>query len=291
MTYKLFIGDYAYSSWSLRGWLLFRTLGLKPDIHLVDFNAGAVFEQMPEVAPARTVPTMQTPEGTVVWDSLAMAEELHDRHPEGDLWPTDPTARGLGRALAAEMHSGFSALRSECPMNLRTSYRNVSLSEATRTDIARIETIWSHARSKFADRGPWLLGTWSIADIAFAPVAARFAGYDVTLSDVAQAYVYTHLSDTMFRQWRSMALVTGDTLPWYAKPFDTKPWPGPAPFFAKPVETGPAVNTTCPFTGGKPGYFLEYDGRVYGFENRICRDETAHDPAAWPSFMQLTRTT
>ena len=288
MSYELFIGDYAYSSWSLRGWLLFRKLGLTPTTHLVDFNKAEVFEQLPDMAPARTVPALRLPEGTAIWDSLAMAEELHSRHPDGGLWPDDPAARALGRALAAEMHSGFSALRSECPMNLRTAYRNPPLSDATKTDIARIETIWTHARTQYADQGPWLLGTYSIADIAFAPVAARFAGYDVALSDVAQAYVDSHLSETWFRQWRTMALVTGDTLPWYAKPFDTKAWPGPRPLIAKIVDSGPAVNDRCPFTGGKPAYFLELDGIVYGFENELCRDETAHDPAAWPAFMALT---
>jgi glutathione S-transferase len=171
---------------------------------------------------------MRTPEGTVIWDSLAMAEELHSRYPDAGLWPSDPATRGLGRALAAEMHSGYSALRSECPMNLRTAYRDVPLSDATRGDIARIETVWAHARNLYSDQGPWLLGEYSIADIAFAPVAARFAGYDVALSDIAQFYVETHLSDPWFREWREMGLSIGETLAHYAIPFDTKPWPGPA---------------------------------------------------------------
>jgi glutathione S-transferase len=288
MTYDLFIGDYAYSSWSLRGWLLFRHLGLKPNIHLIDFNSIGVAEQMTDLAPARTVPTMRTPDGTVVWDSFAMAEELHDCHPDGGLWPQDPKARGLGRSLAAEMHSGFSALRSECPMNLRTAYANPPLSDATLSDIARIDTIWSYTRAQYSDQGPWLLGAYSIADIAFAPVAARFAGYGAKLSDVAEAYVHTHLDDTMFRQWRTMALVTGDTLPWYAKDFDTKPWPGPKPAPAKAVLSGPAVNSFCPFTGGPTNHFLEFQGRIYGFENKLCRDETVEDPEAWPAFIALT---
>jgi len=288
MTYDLFIGDYAYSSWSLRGWLIFRHLGLKPNIHLIDFNSIGVAEQMIELAPARTVPTLRTPDGTVIWDSLAIAEELHDRHPEGGLWPHDPMARGLGRSLAAEMHSGFTALRGECPMNLRTAYANPPLSDETRSDIARIDAIWSHARALYSDKGPWLLGAYSIADIAYAPVAARFAGYDAQLSDVAQAYVGTHLNNTMFRQWRTMALVTGDTLPWYAKDFGTKPWPGPTPLPAIAVQAGPGVNSACPFTGGPTNHFLEFRGRIYGFENKLCRDETAKDPEAWPAFMAIT---
>ncbi|SHG71337.1 glutathione S-transferase [Marivita hallyeonensis] len=289
MTYDLFIGDYAYSSWSLRGWLLFKQLGVKPKIHLIDFNSVGVAEQMKDVAPARTVPTMRTPEGSVVWDSLAMAEELNDRFPDGGLWPKDPAKRALGRSLAAEMHSSYGALRNECPMNLRTAYDAPALSDDTLTDIARIDTIWSHARGLYHEDGPWLLGAYSIADIMFAPVAARFAGYDAQLSDIAQAYVDTHLANTFFRQWRTMGLVTGDTLPWYAKPFATKPWPGPTPLPAKAVESGPSVNTTCPFTGGPVQFFLEFDGRVFGFENQLCRDETVEDPEAWPAFMEMAR--
>lgn len=235
MKYDLFIGDYAYSSWSLRGWLLFRHLGLDPVLHLVDFSKSGVAEQLADLAPARTVPAMRSPEGTVIWDSLAMAEELHERFPRGRLWPEDPAARGLGRALAAEMHSGFASLRTECPMNLRTAYRSVPLSETTRAEIARIETLWSHARTAFSHRGPWLLGEYSIADIAFAPVAARFAGYDVALSAVAQAYVETHLHAPAFQEWRGKALTSGETLARYAKPFETKPWPGPLPAAPHPA--------------------------------------------------------
>lgn len=288
MTYDLFIGDYAYSSWSLRGWLLFRHLGLKPNLHVVDFSSQDVADQMAQQAPAKTVPAMRTPKGTMIWDSLAMAEELHDRHPDGDLWPNDPEARALGRALTAEMHSSFGALRSECPMNLRAAYVNPPLSDETLADIARIDLLWSHARNLYADHGPWLLGRYSIADIAFAPVAARFAGYDAKLSDVAQAYVETHLNDTMFRQWRTMALVSGATLPWYAKDFETKPWPGPTPRPAQKVETGPGINATCPFTGGPTHHFLTFEGKTYGFENQLCRDETVEDPEAWPAFMAIT---
>lgn len=289
MTYKLFIGDYSYSSWSLRGWLLFRHLGIKPDIHIVDFSTKDVREQLADVAPARTVPAMRTPEGTVIWDSLAMAEELQSRHPDGGLWPDDPAARGLGRALAAEMHSGFGALRTDCPMNLRTAYKDVPHSEDVLDDVRRIETLWAHARAKYSASGPWLLGAYSIADIAFAPVAARFAGYNMSLSDSAQAYVETHLSDTMFRQWRTMGLVNGVTLPWYAKTYETKAWPGPVPLPATAVESGPSVNTSCPFTGGPVQHFLEFDGKTYGFENKVCRDESVQDPEAWPAFMQIAR--
>ena len=84
-----------------------------------------------------------------------------------------------------------------------------------------------------------------------------------------------------------MALVTGTTLPWYDRPFETKPWPGPAPLPAEIATGGPSVNDTCPFTGGPTRYFLKMNGAVYGFENQLCRDETVQDPEAWPAFMEL----
>lgn len=122
---------------------------------------------------------------------------------------------------------GFGALRGEGPMNLRAAYRNVPLSDATRADTDRLETIWAHARGLYGDQRPWLRGHYSVADITFAPVAARLAGYDVTRSDTAQSYVAAYLSNPWFREWRTMSLMAGETLTRYAKPFETTPWPGP----------------------------------------------------------------
>lgn len=228
MENTLYLGDYAYSSWSLRGWLLFEKFGIPAKQILVDFNdSRSVAEQMAQAAPSRTVPTLVTGDGAVIWDSLALAEELASRYPQAGHWPAEPARRALARSLAAEMHSGFSALRSECPMNLRTAYSDSTPTEGVLADVARLETIWSHARNICSADGPWLCGTYSVADVFFAPVAARIAGYSLPVSALAQAYVDTHLADPAFRKWRALGLEHGDTLPWYAKPYPVKDWPGP----------------------------------------------------------------
>ena len=285
MAYELFIGDYAYSSWSLRGWLLFDRFGIPVSTRRVDFNTGTVAEQLAPLAPARTVPTLRTPEGAVVSESLAIAEELATRHPEAGHWPTDPFARATARSLAAEMHCGFAALRSECPMNLRAAYAGFSPPRDVLADLARLEDIWAHARSVCAADGPWLCGAYSAADAFFAPVAARIAGYGLPVSGAARAYVAAHLADPAFRRWRAMGLVKGDDLPWYARDHARVPWPGPEPIPARAVDAGPGENETCPYSGKPVTHFLKAHGRVFGFCNAFCRDKTVADPEAWPAFM------
>lgn len=287
MTYDLILGDYAYSSWSLRGWLLFEKFGLARRQHLVSFKSGGVPEQMPEFAPAKTVPTMRTPDGAIVGETLAIAEELASRHGDAGIWPSDPVARATARALCAEMATGFMALRSTCPMNVRASYVDMQPSAAVLADLARLEHIWDHARAVCAPSGPWLCGDYSAADAFFAPVAARVAGFRLPVSASAQAYVDAHLNDDAFRRWRAMGLVHGPTLNRYKQPFATGDWPGPAPLQAKAVEAGPSVNATCPYSGDPVTDFMTLDGKVYGFCNAFCRDKTVADPEAWPAFMAI----
>ncbi|MFD1341677.1 glutathione S-transferase [Litorisediminicola beolgyonensis] len=225
----LVLGDYSYSSWSLRGWLLFDRWGIDVSTRMIDFFEDAsVGARLADLPPARTVPTWVTPEGTVIWDSLAIAEELASRFPDRGYWPADPAARAVARSLSAEMHSGFTTLRSDCPMNLRVAYRDVPVSDALAADLARLETIWSFARGRFGVDGPWLCGDYSIADAFYAPVAARTAGYGLPVSETAQAYVDAHLSDPSFVKWRAMGLAEGADLPWYAKDFPQVAWPGPS---------------------------------------------------------------
>lgn len=288
MSYDLYIGEYAYSSWSLRGWLLFQCFGLPVKTHYVTFtHPGGVAAQLQDVVPARTVPTLRTPEGAVVSESLAIAEELASRHPEAGIWPSDPLARATARTLSAEMASGFAALRSACPMGLRTAYDWQDPSPEVRADLARIEEIWAHARKLCNAEGPWLCGDYSAADAFFAPVAARIAGFSLPVGPEAQAYVAAHLSDPAFRRWRAMALVHGETLPWYAQTYRQVPWPGPPPRSAVATERTDSTNALCPYSGKPVTDFLEMDGEVYGFCNPFCRDKTAADPEAWPAFMQI----
>jgi glutathione S-transferase len=119
--YDLVIGDRSYSSWSLRGWLLFDAFGIPVKTHLARLYSDALPNMLRDYFPAKTAPNMRTPDWVVVCESLAIAEELASRHPEAGLWPSDPRARATARVLASEMHAGFSALRGHCPMNLRVS--------------------------------------------------------------------------------------------------------------------------------------------------------------------------
>lgn len=228
MTYDLFIGDKTFSSWSLRGWLMFVKFGLPVNPVLVGLYSGTMAQDLAAYAPARFVPVMRTPDGTVVGDSLAMAETLAERHPEAGMWPVDPAARALARWLVAEMHSGFGALRGECPMQLLHQYSGFAVSDGMRADLERIETLWALARERHGQSGPWLFGDYSLADVFYAPVAARIAGYGLPVSDAAQAYVATHLTDTAFCDWRADGLTKSyDPVP-YALDLPTQAWPGPS---------------------------------------------------------------
>lgn len=287
MSYDLYIGDYAYSSWSLRGWLLVNRFGLSARSKMIPFIAQDVAQQMAKVGNARTVPTLVCDDGSVVSESAAIAEELASRHPEAGIWPNNPAARATARTLLAEMASGFTALRTDCPMSLRVCYSDSSPSEAVLKDLARLEKIWTDARTKRTSDGPWLLGEYSAADAFFAPVAARIAGYSLPVGKEAQTYVAAHLADPAFRRWRAMGVGNGPDLPWYRKDYPQTDWPGPTPLLAKAVETEPSENETCPYSGKTPSYFMELDGRTFGFCNAFCRNKTVADPEAWPAFMAL----
>lgn len=228
MTYDLFIGDRTFSSWSLRGWLMFAKFDLPVNTLLVGLYSGTMAEDLAPLAPARLVPVMRTPEGHVIGDTQAMGETLAERHPDAGLWPDDPEARGFARWLVAEMHSGFTALRDACPMQLLHQYQGFTPSEAVLKDLARIEDLWALARSRFGADGPWLFGRYTLADVFYAPVAARIAGYGLPVGDAAAAYVAAHLADPAFRDWRREGLtVSYDPVP-YALDLPTEPWPGPA---------------------------------------------------------------
>ena len=287
MTYDLAIADRAYSSWSLRGWLLFDVFGLPVRTHTARLYTDEVQQLLKGFFPARTVPAMRTPEGTVVSESLAIAEELASRHPDAGLWPADPAARATARALASEMHAGFTALRSHCPMNLRVSYSDCAPPDAVRTDLARLELLWSWARRQTGAQDAWLCGAYSAADAFFAPVAARIAGYNLPVGAEAAAYVAAHLAHPSFRRWRAMGFADGADQDFYRRDYPRRPWPGPAPLAARAVDQGPSVNGSCPYSGKPVTHFLETGGRIYGFCNAFCRDKTVADPEAWQKFMAI----
>lgn len=225
MTYDLYIGDRTFSSWSLRGWLMFEKFGLDFNTHLVGLYAGTYREELAHLAPARTVPAVQTADGHVLTDSLAMAETLVETHSEIDFYPRDRAARALARSITAEMHGGFSALRGDCPMMISHVWDGYTPSHAVKADLARIELLWDLARSRHGAGGPWLFGAYSLADVFYAPVAMRITAFDLPVSDAAKTYVMTHLSDPAFLKWRA-ASQSESYDPWpYPIALDRKPWP------------------------------------------------------------------
>ncbi|MBU9699885.1 glutathione S-transferase [Rhodobacteraceae bacterium HSP-20] len=287
MTYDLVIGDRAYSSWSLRGWLFFDAFGIPVRTHSARLYTDELPTLLHQYHPARTAPTMRTPEGAVVPETIAIAEELATRHPDTGLWPTDPKARAIARAVSAEMHAGFTSLRSHCPMNLRVSYTDCTPPDAVLADLARLDTIWSWARAETGSTTPWLCGAYSVADAMFAPVATRIATYNLPVTPAAMDYVMAHLAHPSFRRWRAMGMVDGADQDFYRRDYPRRDWPGPKPLPARAIEGTDTENTACPYSGKPVTHALALNGRRFGFCNAFCRDKTAADPEAWPQFMAL----
>ena len=284
MTYDLVIGDRAYSSWSLRGWLLFDAFGIPVQTHSARLYTDELAMMLRNYFPGRTAPTMRTPDGVVVPETIAIAEELASRHPKAGIWPTDPTARAKARVLVAEMHAGFTALRSHCPMNLRVSYEDCAPPDAVLADLQRLEELWDWAHT---GPGPWLCGAYSAADAFFAPVATRIATYNLPLSAKGMDYVQAHLAHPSFRRWRAMGMADGADQDFYRRDYPQRPWPGPVPLPARAASGTQSENTACPYSGDPISHVLELDNRRFGFCNAFCRDKTVADPAAWPKFMAL----
>lgn len=210
MALELVIGTKAWSTWSMRPWLAARRAGAEFTEVLVQLRQenGATEAQIRAHSPSALVPALKDGE-LVVWDSLAICEYLAESHPS--LWPRDPVARSLGRAAAAEMHSGFASLRGECPMDLAATPRPVELSPATHKDVRRIVALWRDLLKRFG--GPFLVGEWSIADAFFTPVATRFRTYGVKLTDfgddgTAGAYGERLLETPEFREWDAAAIAS-----------------------------------------------------------------------------------
>lgn len=204
----LYIGNKNYSSWSLRPWLVLRWAGLEFDERIIQLGGpGYGKSRIPEiraVSPSGRVPALVLPSGDTVHDSLAIAEWVHEQRPEAQLWPTDPWTRALARAVTAEMHSSFGALRRDLAMNIRRRVRHTpSWPDDTRADIERIEEIWSSCLRRSG--GPFLFGQRCIADAFYAPVVTRFRTYGAAVSDVSRRYVDTVLTDSAMVEWEQQA--------------------------------------------------------------------------------------
>jgi glutathione S-transferase len=196
----LVIGNKNYSSWSMRPWVLMKQLGIPFEEKKLRFHSTEWDAEIERWSPSRLVPVLWNGDQTV-WDTLAIAEALHEWFPEKGVWPNDAAARAFARSASAEMHSGFRDLRGAMPMNIRSSYPGKGMSPAVQANIDRIEKLWKEARARFGSGGPFLFGAFSAADAMFAPVTTRFRTYAVKLSPESQRYCDAVLAAPGVRAW------------------------------------------------------------------------------------------
>lgn len=206
MATTLVIGNKNYSSWSLRPWLLLRHHGVAfTELRLL-LDTPEFHDQVARWSPSRRVPALHDGD-LVVWDSLAICEYANERWLDGKGWPADIALRAIARCAAAEMHSGFGALRSQLPMNVRRQPRLPHWDAHADADIARVQEIWHDLRARSGNGGPFLCGDhFGIVDAMYAPVCVRFRGYGVPLDATATSYLHAVFALPAMREWEAAAL-------------------------------------------------------------------------------------
>lgn len=225
---KLYIGNKNYSSWSMRPWVMLKNAGIafeEVKLRFDSFDKGSQFRTaVDKVSPVGKVPVLIDGDLTV-WDTLAIAEYAAESFPEKQLWPQDKAGRARARSICAEMHSGFSALRSACMMNIEAHLPDAGAlalrdKPAVRADVQRIETIWGELLEKHG--GPYLFGArFTIADAYYAPVCMRFKTYALSSKPQINAYIETIRNAPGVKEWIADALVEDDFLD-FEEPFRLK---------------------------------------------------------------------
>ena len=200
---KFVSGNLNYSSWSIRALLMARHVELDAVEEIVPLDMPDTVERLSALSPTRKVPLLIWDNETV-WDSLAIIEWLAERFPD-QVWPNDARARARARAICAEMHSGFPALRKQCPMDIRARHATPELTDALKADIARVDQVWTETRDLFGGEGDFLFGTWSAADAVYAPVVTRFRTYALPRSERAGAYMQAVLAHPLMQALESEA--------------------------------------------------------------------------------------
>jgi len=200
----IYLGNKNYSSWSLRPWLALKQTGAAFDEEVIPLSEAATRSTVLRFSPSGRVPALKHNELTV-WDSLAICEYLAETFPAAKLWPDDNAARAVARAVSAEMHSGFAALRDHLPMNMRSSFPNRGVTPEVQADINRITAIWRDCRKRFGAAGPFLFGGFTIADAMYAPVVSRFRTYKIELEAEAQAYADAVWALPALQEWLTAA--------------------------------------------------------------------------------------
>ena len=212
MALHLVIGNKNYSSWSFRPWLALRVAGIAFEETLIPLDAPDFKTRVSALGGAGRVPVLIDGD-THVWESLAILEYVAEKFPAAQLWPADPQARAHARAIAAEMHAGFSALRHDLPMNIRRPVKPRPLAAPAAADVARIAAIWSDCRGRFRAAGPFLYGAFGAADAMYAPIVWRFHTYAVEVNEVARDYMRALMALPAWSEWREAARRESSVLP------------------------------------------------------------------------------
>ncbi|MFM2479189.1 glutathione S-transferase family protein [Celerinatantimonas sp. MCCC 1A17872] len=205
---QLYIGNQNYSTWSLRAWLIIKQFNLEAQITKLKLFSDEFYQTLEPITPTAKVPVLV--DGPVtVWESLAILEYINEAYLDAKAWPSDQVQKAKARALAAEMHSGFSALRAEMPMNIRAK-RKIQLSEQGHKDLARIESMFTEQMNQYPTG--WLFGQWSIADAMYAPVVLRLQSYGMTLNTTAQQYIEKQLNSPALQLWLKQSQQESDII-------------------------------------------------------------------------------
>ena len=209
MPLKLVLANKAYSSWSLRPWILLAHFRIPFEEVVIPLDLPETRANILKYAPSAKCPSLH--DGKIaVWESLAIIEYIAEAFPDRAIWPRGKAARAHARSLASEMHAGFTALRQACPTNFLRKPKAIALSDEARADVARIEAAWAHARETFGGTGPFLFGRFSAADAMFAPVVNRFHAYDIPAAKTTRAYMAAMMALPAWKAW----IADAEAEPW-----------------------------------------------------------------------------
>jgi len=205
---KLAMGNKAYSSWSLRPWILMKALGIAFEEDLIPLDTPEFRPRVNAYHAGSTVPILVDRDITV-WESIAIMDYLAERFPDKAVWPKDLKARTFARVISNEMHAGFRGLRGACPMNIRKRYAAMDRGELVAKDVARITHLWTTALTEFgkpSGQGPFLFSAFTAADAMFAPVVTRLHTYSIKVDPVIRAYMDAVLASSAFMAWHTDAM-------------------------------------------------------------------------------------
>lgn len=213
----LYIGNKNYSSWSLRAWLALKQTGAAFEETVIPLYRDDSTAALAQYSPSGRVPVLRHRDRTI-WESLAIAEYLAELFPDAGLWPKEPYARAVARAVSNEMHAGFTALRTHLPMDMRARRRQHAGGQAVTKDIGRIVDLWADCRQRFGQQGRFLFGPYSLADAMYAPVVSRFITYGISIEGPATEYLEAAWDWPPLQMWFGAA----QTEPWVIELFDNR---------------------------------------------------------------------